>query len=265
MNRLPLIIGVGALLLFAFASTAEAGNIWQWTHQASGSGTANVFDGGPVEEDSRATTGLDDPSMTFGAFDRTQPGSLGARARVLGESRILGASDYSFGVQIGYSVGYFPSSFAGGDDPGGEAEGSLSSVIEFVAPVDDPAWSYLMNLRQDPTNAFTGSTDIMLENLTRFTVFQIPSEDTSAGFRQFDFDVSEGDLIRLTTEMSGSGGMGPGTGRFYDVNFQLEVLVPEPGTLSLLLISVALVRPRRRGRASTAPIRPTAPVIGGVA
>jgi hypothetical protein len=252
---------ISLCVLFTFASTAEAGSIWQWTHQASGGGTANVFDGGPTLSDFEETTALDDPTMAFVASDRTQTGSLGAGALTFGRSHILGDSPKNFGVSIDFTVGYSPSSFVGGDNPGGEGEGSLSSVIEFVVPVDGLAWSYLLNLRLDPTNAFTGSTDISLENLTQSTVFQVPIEDTLAGFRQFDFDAVAGDLIRLTTEMSGAGGT-PAARRSYDSSFRLSVLIPEPGTLSLLLVSVALTRRRRRAAISS--LSPS-PVMGGVA
>jgi PEP-CTERM motif len=253
---------IGLCVLFATASAAEAGSIWQWTHQASGGGTANVFDGEPPESAFDETAGPDDPWMFFVANDRTQVGSFGAGASSSGQSRILGDSDDAFGVLLTSRTGYLPSAFAGGDNPGGEAEGSLSSVIEFVAPVDDLTWSYLLDIDLDPTNAFSGSTDIVLENLTQSTVFQFPIDDT-VGLVGFTFDSDAGDIIRLTAEMSGSGGMGPGTGRVYNVFFQLQVDVPEPGTLSLLLAGVALTR--RRRRASAVPIRLAAPVIGGVA
>jgi hypothetical protein len=130
VNQVSRVIGVGLSTLFALASVAEAGSIWQWTHQASGGGTANVFDGGPTESDFEKTTALDDPTMTFLTDDFTRPGSLGASVGSSGQSRILGASADSFGVSIRYRVGYSPSSFARGDNPGGEGEGSLSSVIE---------------------------------------------------------------------------------------------------------------------------------------
>jgi hypothetical protein len=255
---------IGLCVLFATAPVVHAGSIWQWTHQASGGGTANVFDSGPPESDFEDTTGLDDPTMAIAAIDRTRLGSLGARALVFGRSSILGASPESFGVSISYTVGYFPSVFAGGDNPGGEAEGSLSSVIEFVAPANDLRWLYRLNIDTDPTGSFIGSTDIILENLTRATTFQGLSETPLGGLVAFEFGNSEGDLIRLTTEMSGAGGT-PAADRSYDSSFRLSVIVPEPGTLSLLLISVALVRPRRRRRAAAVLDLPAASTTGGVA
>jgi hypothetical protein len=247
--------------LFAFAPAVEAGSIWQWTHQAFGGGTSNVFDGGPPDVAFWETTGLDDPSMTFLASDSTRPSSLGAGARASGQSRV-GGNDDVFGVTIDFFVGYSPSGFVGGDNPGGEAEGSLSSVIEFVVPIDDMRWAYRLNIDLDPTGAFIGSTNTMLENLTRSTVFQIPNEDTIGGFLDFDFGAVAGDLIRLTSETSGSGSMGPGTGRSYDTDFRLSVSVPEPGMLSLLLVSVALTR---RGRRAAIFSLSASPVMGGVA
>jgi hypothetical protein len=262
MNQLSLIVGVSAPLLFAFASTARAGSIWQWTHQASGGGTANVFDGGPTLSDFEETTALDDPSMGFGVNDRTQPGSLGAGAFAVGRSRILGDSADSFGVSINYTVGYSPSSFVGGDNPGGEGEGSLSSVIEFVVPVDDVTWAYDLDIDTDPTSAFTGSTDIMLENISRPGESRVFAKNPPGGALVFDFDAVAGDLIRLTTEMSGAGGT-PAARRSYDTSFVLSVLVPEPGTLSFLLVSIAMTRRRRRAAAVSNVL--ASPVIGGVA
>jgi hypothetical protein len=265
MNRLSMIIGVGAPLLFAFASTAEAGSIWQWTHQASGGGTANLFDGGSTLSASDETTGLDDRTMAFSAVDDTHPGPSAAEAVATGRSGILGAQGHTFfGVQSILTTSYSPPRIPpGGADPGGEAAGSLSSVVEFVAPVDDLAWSYFLDIDTDPLGAFTGSVDVMLENLTQSTVLQIPSEDTLFRFVEFDFDADAGDLIRLTTEMAGSGSTGPETPRFFNANFRLSVVAPEPGMLSLLLAGVPLTR--RRRRASAVPIRLAAPVIGGVA
>ncbi len=44
-----------ALLVLALVpARAGAEGIWNWTHQSSGSGTANVFDGGPPGVDQGA-------------------------------------------------------------------------------------------------------------------------------------------------------------------------------------------------------------------
>ncbi len=211
---------------------------------------ANVYDGGPIEMGARTTDGPDDASFLFGVADRTsQPGSLGAQASVGGASRILGADEDSLTASVRLDVGYSPSFFPGGDNPGGEASGSLDSVIEFVMPDDGVQWLYRMSLDTDIADAFTGESSFTLENLTRSVIFKIPNDIAPAV--EFDFEAFAGDHIRLTTHISSSGSTGPSSLRRYSSDLRLDVIIPEPGTLALLLLGSILMRPVRRDRRAT--------------
>ncbi len=137
-------------------------------HEASGSGTANVFDGGPPASHSDSTFDPSDRDMLFGAVDRTRPGSLGAAATASGASTAVSHDD-SMTVRVDFVAQYGGSLFPGGDNPGGMAEGEVASVIEFIMPVDELDWLY--ELRIDDTIAFEGSTSVVFENVTQ-THFQ---------------------------------------------------------------------------------------------
>ncbi len=50
-------LGFAALCVTLVAATVQADSIWQWTHEGSASGMANVFDGGPVSHGSDMSSG----------------------------------------------------------------------------------------------------------------------------------------------------------------------------------------------------------------
>ncbi len=230
---------VGLMAAMVPARAAGEG-IWQWTHEASGSGTANVFDGGPPVFDERSTTGPNDAIMTLGAVDRTStPGVLGAEAAATGRSHIESASDTTFRFVETFLVGYFPSSFPGGDNPGGEAEGELSSVIEFVMPADEIGWVYGLGIDNTFPFPFTGSASVAVENVTQsLTLLELSSEVSTV---QTTLNGNTGDLIRITSLMSGSGGMGPGSGKEYEAFLGMTFTIPEPATFFLLLAGCVAV------------------------
>ncbi len=121
-------------------------------HNAVGWGTAQVFDGGPTVSDSGGTEDSDDSSMSFLAVDFTPGGSFGAAASAGGRSRITNF-EQSMTIVVDLSVGYSPSVFPGGDNPGGMAEGGIDSVIEFVMPVDELEWDYGLTIDQRNSSA----------------------------------------------------------------------------------------------------------------
>jgi hypothetical protein len=253
MNRLSMIIGAVSSLLFAFAPTARAGDFTFLRHEASGSGWSNLFDGGPVVTAEGSTYGPTDERMFFRADDDSvTPGSFGAVASASGRSMIssipvLDGLDgpHGFGVTVKLITKYLPSLFPGGDNPGGAAEGELFSVIEFVMPADDIEWSYRLSI--DDSADFDGSTSVILENVTQSeTLLELTSEVVPTVFATLSG--SEGDLIRLTSLMSGSGSAQPGTLKGYKSSFYMSFTVPEPGTLSLLLFAGILITRRGSNR-----------------
>ncbi len=226
---------------------AAGEGIWQWTHDASGSGTANVFDGGPPVSDGRSTIGPSDPSTGFLALDSTFPGSTGADASASGHSRIESQSDTTFRFNVGFQVGYFPSMQPGGDNPGGEAEGELSSVIELVMPADEVGWIYGAGIDNTFPFPFTGSASVVVENVTQsLTLLELSSEVSTV---QTTLSGNAGDLIRITSVMSGSGGMGPGSFKEYQAGLGMTFTVPEPGAFFLLLVGATAAGKQRCGSA----------------
>ncbi len=55
-----------------------------------------------------------------------------------------------------------------------------------------------------------------------------------------------GDVMRLTTNLSGFGSMGPGSGRRYGARVVMLLAIPEPATLLLLAAGAATVLHRNR-------------------
>jgi hypothetical protein len=192
--------------------------------------------------------------MSGGASDITQPGSFGATAFGGGSSSIVIIEDQMV-LDLRFTAAYFPSLFPGGDNPGGAAEAELSSIIEFVMPFDDVIWGYFLTI--DDTVQFSGSTSVVFENVTQSEVIlDLTSPEADEGILE---SVHAGDLMRLTSIMSGTGDTGgPAGTRQYGADFQLGSVVPEPATLTMLLPAVAFVSHKRPRHAGTA--RPTRPL-----
>jgi hypothetical protein len=225
----------------AVANGGVEPGIWNWTHVASGSASANVFDGGPTVFNDGATTDASDGSMVFGAHDNTMPGSFGAGASASGRSKILDSTDTLFRFSMDFDITYRPSPFPGGDNPGGEAEGELNSVIEFLMPEDVINWGYQLSIDQD--DPFMGSTNVLVENVTQSEVLaSITSEVQPAILTEIQG--ATGDLIRITSDFSGSGATPPGGLRQYDSTLFMTFSIPEPNTL-LLLLPAFLVRSKK--------------------
>ncbi len=240
MRRLESFAGVILLGLATNAGRAGAGEFTFSFHDASGSGCANVFDGGPELCDSGGTIGPNDSNMSFLATDRTQLGSLGALARAHGESRIYDLQDFDgITVQVELFTGYIPSFFPGGDNPGGAAEGELSSIIEFIMPADELIWGYYFDV--DDTIDFEGSTSILFENVTESETILTFSDDDAGALFEGILSANTGDLMRITSMMSGSGSTGPASVREYEARLSMTFIVPEPTTMLWFAIGGAII------------------------
>ncbi len=166
MRHFAITIMTGLAVLAVGVPRAGAEGIWFSWHEFSGEGWADVFDGGLPGGDSDGGMGSGGPGSQgfgFGAYDRTQPGSLGASASSVGRSQIFPFEGGGMRVRVALSVSYIPSLSPGGDNPGGAAEGELSSIIEFVMPVDELLWAYQLRIRD--TIEFEGSTRDLFENV----------------------------------------------------------------------------------------------------
>jgi len=239
----------GLVLTSVLAGGAARGeSIWAWTHEASGSGSANVFDGGPVVFDSESTFELDVPRMSFVASDHTRLGSLGAGYLTAGRSSII-TRDVGLLLNVDFDSSYAPSLFPGGDLSGGAGEGSLSSVIEFVMPTDELGLDYGYQSEEDI--GFEGHSTVTLENVTQHeTILSFAGEDYI--LNNMTLIARTGDLMRLTSEMAGGGSVPPNVLaiRGYDARIRMEFTIPEPATLTLLILGlIPFTRPERLRRA----------------
>jgi len=214
-DKIPFLVVLAAISTIVGPAVARGGTIWQWTHEASGEGTANVFDGGAVEFGAGRTFPPDDASMAFGATDATRFGTLGGRHVTSGSSRITSNSEI-LAVRVDFSTDYSADSRRDADRPGGEGEGWINSVIEFVMPVDELAWGRDLRIRD--TSFFSGSTRVVVENLTRSTtLIDLVDEELTL----VTLSGQAGDVIRITTDMSGRGRVAAGISGFYELSLYL--------------------------------------------
>jgi len=240
-----LLLATGMLIVTVVAPVRRVraeGIDWQWTHDAHGSGSANVFDGGPVEFAEGHTFGPADPIMSYLAIDYTQLGSLGATAKASGFSQLsVPGTAERLSYSSRFTVAYDPSGFVGGDNTGGTAQGEMLSILEFVMPASVLDWDY--SLRERESFPFSGSTNVVVENVTQSQVLLELSSETPLTFTTLE--AHPGDVIRVTTQRVGMGSMGPGSGRNYQADFYTSFMVPEPGVVLLLVIGAwAVPRPR---------------------
>ncbi len=247
--------GIIVLAVVASGAAARAGhispgepspgggnNLWQVTHEVSGEGWAHVFDGGPVVTDSVAPGPR---GLAFLALDLTRPGTDGASFRTSGRS-LTSSSDAEarFYLDIYFFTAYGSSWLPGGDQPGGEGAGWLSSVIEFRMPVDEVEWTGGLSIRE-PSPGFYGSASVLVENVTQsLTLMELTS---GFGFER-TLSGRTGDLIRITTEMSGGGSAPPGYWlvRGYDSEAAMAFTIPEPSAGFLLVSALLVLRRRKR-------------------
>ncbi len=183
------------------ASAGSAGIDWQWSHQASGWGEARVFDNGPVVTDSDATTGPNDDFMQFVPVDRVGSGVNSASYRSTGSSRVT-VGEQGLGLSLRFLSSYSATGPPGGPRPGGRGEGKLSSTFEFVMPAEAPLINLFMFIVED--SGYEGDTLVTIDNVTQFERLY-----TLSAFTRISEILSQpqGDLIRVTTEISGGGGV----------------------------------------------------------
>lgn len=239
----------GGILALVFAVAAVtplyAGELWQWSHDAHFEGTANVYDGGPPVHVVAHTDGPNDPRVNRSANDSTwPPGSLSATALAAGGSRIFEDGDDLI-LDIDITVGYSPSYFQGGANPGGEAEGALNSMIDVTIPESGAELSVsALIFDEEHPELFSGDARMTVENLTRGSIiFEWNESDPSESINLYD---AVGDVIRITTDLSGEGGMGPGSGRHYRARLLAIFRVPEPSSSVLLIVGTLLLSVNRR-------------------
>ncbi len=241
MRHFDLTTMAGLAVLVVGAGGARAEGIWSPWHAFCGSATANVFDGGPPLHADGCLADPSEPFADVALSDFTQPGSMGAGASASTRSSVYAFVD-QLSVSVRLSAGYSPSVFPGGDNPGGEADAELSSVIEFTMPVDELDWDHGLRLIEDAP-FFEGSTLITVENVTQSQTLLTLTENTNIVFTTLQG--AAGDLIRITSDISGAGSMGPGSRKEY-VSRVTMLFVPEPHAWMLLAIAIPLIRRRTR-------------------
>ncbi len=209
-------------------------------HEGSGMGSAQLLGNDDTAEGSFFSDG--DPlrtSLSFGASDLSeQPGVFGAGISASGIS-IYGLNDDVISAQIDFSLFYSPSNQIGGDNPGGMSEGEMSIVVEFEIPIDNPMWDY--GLLIEETADFSGTTDLLIENITQGAVI---ADTQEMSFQKGVLDALAGDVLRITTLHQGSGSTGPAGMRGYFSDLSVFIFVPEPS--SLMILAGGLVVSTRR-------------------
>ncbi|NOT01798.1 MAG: hypothetical protein HOP29_14350 [Phycisphaerales bacterium] len=146
-------------------------------------------------------------------------------------------------LQVAVAAVYWPSRPVS-SSPGGMAEATVASVIEFSSPSGEVFWSYYFLVNKSP--AFNGSYHAVLENVTRGEVVRDFDRPGMPGI-PIALVASEGDLLRLTTSMAGDGVAGTRSREQFVSNLSLSFYVPEPTTFALVgLGMLMIVRPARR-------------------
>jgi len=230
------------LLICLFPCPDANGGIPEVSHEASASVTADVFGGGSAVHASGSVDGFD-PQLILNVTDYTHPGTTGAFANANASSSYYYAGDLLI-VRVSLAASYWPSTYPGGDNPGGSADAELISVIEFAMPLDEMLWSHQLRIRDSAL--FEGSTLVTVEDVTQgqellHLTSMVPFDEVQL------YNGNAGDVIRITTTMAGSGNTGgPAAILQYDSSLTMSFLLPEPASFYLLLFGVGLLHPRRR-------------------
>jgi len=231
------VVHVLTVVILGFAR-AQGGEFTFSRHIASGWGTAQVFDGGPPVTDSDAITLGNASRMSFAADDATRSGSRGAVAQAFGRS-IVGTAPDALGIEVVFRATYDPSLFEDGDRPGGTSEGKLSSLIEFEIPARELIWFYVFDV--DRTGGYSGSSSLLVENVTQSEVLLNLISDSPVTEARLAGRL--GDLIRITTDIQGSGSATSSalTHRQYGTVLNMTFRVPEPSALLLFALGTYIV------------------------
>ncbi|NOT02592.1 MAG: PEP-CTERM sorting domain-containing protein [Phycisphaerales bacterium] len=224
---------------------AVASELWTWSLEGEGHGTARVFDGGPVVTASSVATPLS-PAVFFAATDFTRVGARGATYSTGGESDVRINGD-ALTVVVKFDTTYIGGFTSQDDHTGGEGGGSLWSVIELVMPADELIW--LTRLIIHDTAFFSGDTFIKFENVTQgTTLLELTSPTVFTETRTLIGNT--GDVIRISSQINGEGffpaTVTVGTFHSYDASLDAVFIVPEPATLLSLILGLSLISRRRR-------------------
>jgi len=198
-----------------------------------------VFDGGPVVSDSVDTVAR---RGSFFALDLTTPGTQGASFSTAGSSEVRLFEDGAIGLELRFSSLYDPSLF-GGDRPGGVGEGFLTAAFEVVMPADHVQMGF--SNRVNVSGGFAGSTNIVVENLTKSTTLL---EITSRAGGSMILDDVLGDVIRITADISGGIDFPPGAlvnGGYSSDGLVGFGVIPEPSTFLLVLLGAVVISRKR--------------------
>ncbi len=123
----------------------------------------------------------------------------------------------------------------------------MTSVVEFVMPVDTLRWGVVFNIVKQPR--YSGSGSLLVENITRSeTLLDESSSETMFFLLETTIDGRAGDLIRVSIAASASGAVAPGvvSSGGFDMGVRQLFIVPEPASLSLLGLGAFFVFKRRR-------------------
>ncbi len=127
--------------------------------------------------------------------------------------------------------------------PGGTTSGTMTSIVEFVMPVDHMAWDFNLSLTE--ASGFTQSSSVTVENVTTGEILVSTSDDI--GFATaLRGDV--GDVIRVTGAFEVDGLAQPDVSGFSASGaiFRTNFTIPEPSALGTLLFGTMLRRSVRR-------------------
>ena len=209
-------------------------------HAAQAWGSVQVLDGGSAEHesDSAVSNGPGQSLLVFGVVDQTREDGLGAAAEAKGWSVVYHCDDEIW-ISVQLDISYTPSELEGGDRPGGTVAGRLLSAVEFRLPTTETVWTYRQLI--DCTEGFSGSSLVVVENVTRSQrVLELGVHQPL--FAEVRLRGEVGDLIRVSTEISGSGRGDEGAmeGGRYSGRADIIFAVPEPGIMLLLFIGAAI-------------------------
>jgi hypothetical protein len=125
---------------------------------------------------------------------------------------------------------------------GGEGNGSVTSVVEVVVPMDEIEWGVSVDIDQEAE--FSGTTHVVLENVTESITISAVS---GSGESRMTLRGMDGDLLRLTFQAEGRGNAPAGIPaiRNYTVEVSSAFIVPEPVGVTLVAIGAIVVLRRR--------------------
>ena len=144
-----------------------------------------------------------------------------------------------------FRVGYYADTHIGADRPGGESAGWISSMVEFVMPVETLKWEFYPIVEiNDPR--YLGSFRLLVENVSRgTTIFEMVGRDDAPDF----LAAGRGDVIRFSFDAMGQGSVSGGIPALNSLWLDLPITltVPDPATQLLLGIGVLVLFRRRKG------------------